>query len=171
MTTLYSCKHAGDEYRITKFDDDMNVVSSYLCNHLACDCPAGVRDTCRHRQMLPKFLARSAVGTAWFLDYDRNGWVQTDLGEALSESVYGPDFEFDNTQMAGGVIAGTTGEANHAGRMDIAGTATASMALPEGVVMVPLGNPQTLFNAIADAVGEPRSGLGTPPAKPFRRGL
>ncbi len=35
--TLYSCKHSGDQYRISKFDDDLNVQSSYLCTETECD--------------------------------------------------------------------------------------------------------------------------------------
>ena len=79
MTILYNCRHSGDQYRITKFDSDMNVVSSYLCSLEECDCPRGPHPTCRHRQMLPKFIARQHVGDEWFLDFDRGGWVQ---GEA-----------------------------------------------------------------------------------------
>ena len=77
--TLYNCRHSGDQYRITKFDSDMNPEGSYLCTLEECECPAGVRPTCRHRQMLPKFIARSHVGDEWFFDFDRGGWVQ---GEA-----------------------------------------------------------------------------------------
>lgn len=76
MPSLYNCKHSGDQYKITKFDSDFNVEASYLCDLVACECPAGHRPTCRHRQMLPKFIAREAVGTLWFLDFDRGGWVQ-----------------------------------------------------------------------------------------------
>ena len=81
MTHLYSCRHAGDEYRITKFDAQLNVESSYLCTLIECECPAGERATCRHRQMLPKFLQRKAVDTEWFLDFDRGGWVQVAVSE------------------------------------------------------------------------------------------
>lgn len=86
MTNLYSCRHAGDQYRITKFDSDMNVEASYLTDGSACDCPAGPRPTCRHRQMLPRFIQRNAVGTEWFFDFDRGGWVQVGL-EILEELV------------------------------------------------------------------------------------
>src|SRR5258708_39053746 len=75
---LYSCKHSGDQFRISKFDDDMNVQSSYLCTETECDCPAGVRPICRHREMLPKFIERKTVNTEWWFDYDRGGWVQMD---------------------------------------------------------------------------------------------
>jgi hypothetical protein len=76
MPVLYNCKHDGDQYRISKFDNDMNVESSYLCTEEECECPAGHRPTCRHREMLPRFIARETVGTEWFYDYDRGGWVQ-----------------------------------------------------------------------------------------------
>jgi hypothetical protein len=79
MPILYNCRHDGDQYRITKFDDDMNPQASYLCTEDECECPAGVRPTCRHRAMLPKFIFRQHVGDEWFFDYDRGGWVQ--LGE------------------------------------------------------------------------------------------
>lgn len=78
MIFLYSCRHSGDEYRITKFNEHFEVEgnSSYLCTTSECDCPAGVRPICRHREMLPKFLNRNHVGDEWFFDYDRGGWVQ-----------------------------------------------------------------------------------------------
>lgn len=79
MTHLYNCRHDGDQFRITKFDTDMNVEASYLLNAHECECPAAARDTCRHRQMLPKFIARGAVDTEWFYDFDRGGWVQLAL--------------------------------------------------------------------------------------------
>lgn len=90
MTTLYSCKSEIDgdgtqRWRITKFDDDMNVESSYLTTHTECDCPAGVRPLCRHRAMLHQFLARGAVNTMWMLDFDRNGWVSSQIQEAELE--------------------------------------------------------------------------------------
>src|SRR5229473_2775061 len=79
--TLYSCRHSGDQYRITKFDDDRIVLSTYLCTETECDCPAGVRPICRHREMLPKFLERKAIDTDWWFDYDRGGWVQMENRE------------------------------------------------------------------------------------------
>lgn len=81
--TLYNCQHAGDEYRITKFDAFGNVESSYLCTESECDCPAGVRPTCRHRQMLPQFIRHGAVNTGWQLDYDRGGWTDFRTEEEL----------------------------------------------------------------------------------------
>src|SRR6266581_1601919 len=79
MTFLYNCKHAGDQYRITKFDEHMNVESSYLCTTRECECPAGHRPRCRHREMLPRFIQRGTIGTEWCYDYDRGGWVQMEM--------------------------------------------------------------------------------------------
>lgn len=76
MPSLYNCKHSGDQYRITKFDSDWNVEASYLCDLIACECPAGHRPKCRHREMLPKFIQRDHIGDEWFFDHDRGGWVQ-----------------------------------------------------------------------------------------------
>lgn len=66
----YNCKHSGDQYSITKFNRHGEVESSYLCDHVSCQCPAGVRDTCRHRLMLPTFLEQGLVNTNLFLDWD-----------------------------------------------------------------------------------------------------
>ena len=79
MTELYNCKDSGDQYRITKFDEDMNPLHSYLTTLTECDCPAGQRETCRHRQMLVHFLDRKRVNAPWFWDHERSGWVHTDL--------------------------------------------------------------------------------------------
>ena len=90
MTILYNCRHAGDQYRITKFDDYMNVESSYLCTERECECPAGHRPMCRHREMLPKFIGRKTINTDWFLDYGRGGWVQMDIDPTI-DPLPGPE--------------------------------------------------------------------------------
>lgn len=77
MTVLYNAHTDGDEYRITKFADG-EVESSYLCSADECQCPAGHRQTCRHRMMLPLFINRGAVNSYWFLDFDRKGWVSNE---------------------------------------------------------------------------------------------
>lgn len=125
MTQLYNCRHAGDQYRMTKFNEHLDVESSYLCTTKECDCPAGQRPMCRHREMLPKFLQRGTVGTDWFYDYSRGGWVQMD---------YEPE------EMP---------------------------PLPAGVQLVSLDNPEAVYNAIADAVGEPRASV--PAKRSWRR--
>jgi len=126
MTILYNCRHDGDQYRITKFDDDMNPQGSYLLSLEECECPAGVRPTCRHRQMLPKFIARSHIGDEWMFDFDRGGWVQM-----------GPEFVQLSGLQEEKILMGFHNP-------------------PEGVTMITLGDPELLYNTIADAVGEPR---------------
>lgn len=73
--TLYSLRtHVSElnpdlRYYITKFIDG-EVESSYALNEIDCECPAGVRPSCRHRQMLPQMLAADLVNTHWFWDFD-----------------------------------------------------------------------------------------------------
>lgn len=74
MTTLYGCHTDGDNWRITKFIDG-NPEASYLTSPAECQCPAGERATCRHRQMLPIFIARDLVDQPWFLDWDHGGRI------------------------------------------------------------------------------------------------
>lgn len=70
-TVLYSLRSEIDAegrtaYRITKFVDG-EVESSYHTSREACECPAGVRPSCRHRQMLPHMLNANIANTHWFL--------------------------------------------------------------------------------------------------------
>lgn len=68
MTTeLYNLHADGFQYRITKFIDG-DVIASYLLTESTCECPAGSRDTCRHRQMLPGMLNAGIINTHWFYD-------------------------------------------------------------------------------------------------------
>ena len=69
MTVLYNCHHDGHDYRITKFVDG-SPEGSYLCSVEACECPAGHRPTCRHRQMLLEFTSRHLVNSHLFWDFD-----------------------------------------------------------------------------------------------------
>ena len=85
MPFLYNCKSINGDYRITKFDEDLNVESSYLCTETECECPAGRRPKCRHREMLPYFLNKKAVDTHLFFDFDRGGWVTMDLPAEVPE--------------------------------------------------------------------------------------
>lgn len=78
MTVLYNCKTDGDQFRISKFDDLGNVESTYLCSETECQCPAGHRPSCRHRIMLPLFIANDKVDSFYFLDFDRKGWVSNE---------------------------------------------------------------------------------------------
>lgn len=67
--TLYSLRTDGDQYRITKIVDG-EVESSYLSTERECECPAGHRPMCRHRQMIPEMLARGICDTHWFWNFD-----------------------------------------------------------------------------------------------------
>lgn len=69
MTTLYNLHTEGSDFRITKFVDG-EVESSYICSVTECECPAGHRASCRHRQMLPDMIAHDIVNTHWFYHYD-----------------------------------------------------------------------------------------------------
>lgn len=69
-STLYNLHTDGDQYRITKFVDG-NPEASYLTTHSECQCPAGHRHTCRHRQMLPAMLAAGLENSHFFWDFDR----------------------------------------------------------------------------------------------------
>lgn len=78
-SVLYSLRTEIDRegatrYRITKFVDG-EVESSYHVDRSACECPAGVRPTCRHRQMLPQMLNADIANTHWFYDHDHGGRI------------------------------------------------------------------------------------------------
>lgn len=119
MTHLYNCRHDGDQYRITKFDDSMNIESSYLTTLTECTCPAGVRDTCRHRQMLPRFQAHNHIGDGFYYDFDRDGWVDM---RWLSVGV-----ELDNEPVSTNGSGATTASAEdvHSGESHELGTSPA----------------------------------------------
>lgn len=79
---IYNLHTDGDNWRITKFDDG-NPASSYLVSHTACQCPAGERSTCRHRQMLPVMLSAGLSNQPWFLDWDNSRQVVDFQGNAI----------------------------------------------------------------------------------------
>lgn len=83
--TEYNCSHDHSGYRITKFDDDFNVESSYLVSETECECPQGSKPTCRHRKMLPQFLVTKRVNSQWFLNYDTGAWRQDHAGAYIEE--------------------------------------------------------------------------------------
>lgn len=84
--TLYNCKAEGSSYLITKFTRDLDMESSYLTTSEACECPAGARSICRHRIMLPRFIAYEAVHGEAFFDYDRSVWIEASTEAALEKS-------------------------------------------------------------------------------------
>lgn len=79
--TLYNVRTASgeDNYRVTKFDEDFNVEATYDLTHSprwgwSCNCHAGQRATCRHREMIVWFIKYDAVNKNLFLDYDKKKW-------------------------------------------------------------------------------------------------
>ena len=86
MTVIYNCHSDGLDYRITKFEDG-NPTSSYLCSPDACECPAGHRPTCRHRQMLPEFTSRHLVNSHLFWNHDGGGFSCDFAGNPARETV------------------------------------------------------------------------------------
>ena len=91
MTSLYSLRRAGDlsvkvtceGFRITKFDADYNIESTYELDETGCTCPQGHKATCRHRKMLPLFLDLHHVDDGWFLDWDTRLWRHVFASEAI----------------------------------------------------------------------------------------
>jgi len=73
-TPMYSLRTEGNGHRITKFVDG-EVEASYSVSESECECPAGHRHTCRHRQMLPTMLAHGIADTHWFYLHDRGGAI------------------------------------------------------------------------------------------------
>lgn len=150
MTTLYNCKTDGDNWRITKFDTDLNPISSYLCTERECECPAGHRPTCRHRTMLPRFLAKSATRGNWFHNFEQNEWVRA----SSEDEDAAEECEVEQSQA----IDANEVPAHPFTMLDLAKTL-----------------PEILFNTIADAVGEstsPNSDFATAmreQPKPLRR--
>lgn len=86
--SLYSAKSVDDVIRITKFDEDLDVESSYITTRSTCECPAGARDTCRHRQMFSEFSSTNRINTTWFLDWDHRRWYyyNPQTGQLLSKA-------------------------------------------------------------------------------------
>jgi hypothetical protein len=100
----YNCKTEIDKdgataYRISKFDADLNVEASYLIKtnggliSANCECPAGHRPTCRHRQMLPKFVKLGYTSGQAFYDFEQNRFFsatnEADIERSLASA---PDF-------------------------------------------------------------------------------
>lgn len=174
MPILYNCRHSGDQYRITKFDSDMNPQASYLCTLEECECPAGVRPMCRHRQMLSRFITRGHVGDEWFFDFDRGGWVQ--MGEEWKRQE--PELTgFQEEQILMGfhqpdMIAALKADGEKLRQLTGEDHGPYFPDLPEGVTMIVLDSPDKVVdvhNAIAEAVGEPEAYLKPPSPTHMKR--
>lgn len=89
-SALYNLRSAGEaSWRVTKFDEDLNVESSYTVSSTACECPAGQRPgyVCRHRQMLPQLWKINDL--AAFLDFDTRMIITED--GAIHVDVFEPN--------------------------------------------------------------------------------
>jgi|SRR6185437_14979703 len=84
--TLYNLKSNDGEWRITKFTNDLDVESSYRTSLSECECPAGHRPTCRHRQMLPKMLAYAIEDSSAFYDFETDTVLEP-ISEAIADSL------------------------------------------------------------------------------------
>jgi hypothetical protein len=105
MITLYNLHTDGSGHRITKFVDG-EVESSYLTSHEACECPAGHRASCRHRQMLPQLLAEGIANTHWFWNFDLHRVVDFDgmlksNFDAMNELAQRPQAVTEQPQLTG----------------------------------------------------------------------
>lgn len=98
--SLYNCKSDGDQYRISKFSNDLDVEASYLTDGAECDCPAGHRPVCRHRIMLSRFIAKNATAGQWFHNYEHEQWIR-----ALSDETTIGDLESDLASAASEVTS------------------------------------------------------------------
>lgn len=84
MSDLYSIRSVSGGYIIAKFDDDFNIDATYNLtdtddtNHpVHCDCPSWPRKhSCKHTQMLDKFLQRGKIDTDWMYDPKTSSWHQ-----------------------------------------------------------------------------------------------
>lgn len=131
---LYNCKVDGDHYRITKFTPDLEVESTYLTSESECECPAGHRHTCRHRQMLPMFIEKPATRGQYFLDFERKVWLPAVVEEAseVDERIWNQPLPEHPT-------------------------------IEHGFTMLSLADPRTIHNTIADAVVEPEAKVPATP--------
>lgn len=70
---------------ITKYDTiGYEILSNYhMADAITCECPAGHRPTCRHRQMLPQMIDR--IDTDWFYRFDDGVWAIFDEGKLRFE--------------------------------------------------------------------------------------
>ncbi len=158
--SLYNCKADGDHWRITKFTPDLEVESSYLVSAEACDCPAGHRHTCRHRQMLPLFESKPATRGQFFLDFDRKVWIRA-ISEDQESTVPVPSQGIDEDEVE--IIEPMSHMGN--GTPHLGGVYAKDVTPAHGFTMLDLANPLSTHNTLAEALGEPP----LPPKSDLRR--
>lgn len=70
--TYYNAFTTSEGTRMTKWDEGLNILSSYVLTQYGCSCPA--HGYCRHREMLNHFILYDKVDTDWFLNYETGYW-------------------------------------------------------------------------------------------------
>jgi hypothetical protein len=80
---LYSVFKVGqDHWHIVKYDkklmieEGMYEVSRTGRGEWLCECPAGIKPTCRHRELVHIFTKSHKVGSNKKYDYDNLKWVE-----------------------------------------------------------------------------------------------
>lgn len=164
QVALYNFKTRDGVYICTKFDDDLNPIegSSYEVSGEACTCPAGQRDTCRHRHMLDIFQREDAIDQPAFYDYDRGLWQgMEELPPPPEEAEQIDLFAGEGDKLLKGIEASSHGQGERTGEGEITPETRAALiaSVPDGIVVMGLDDMGALHNAIADAVSEPEAKL------------
>ncbi len=92
--SLYHLRSIGQSdtsFRITKLDEDYSIEAAYVVSAAECSCPAGSRPSCRHRQMLPFFLAQGHIDNGWMLDWATRMWRKPLIEDGQGQPI-GDDF-------------------------------------------------------------------------------
>jgi len=72
---LYSVRAIASGYLIAKFDENFDVEATYEVSPASCTCPAfHRRQTCKHQDILAKFITREKVDTEWFYCREADSW-------------------------------------------------------------------------------------------------
>jgi len=78
---IYRIRSTGENtWEVTKADKDFECSEVYsvslIQGYYNCSCFAGSRETCRHRQMIPEFIAEEAVNTNKWYWFDKRKWIE-----------------------------------------------------------------------------------------------
>ena len=81
-SNLYTvAKIASDAFHVIKYDSVLRweelfyTVKMSSRGNLFCDCQAGRRSDCRHRDMVRLFVKQLKVGSGELFNFDRQEWV------------------------------------------------------------------------------------------------
>lgn len=92
MTELYNFKSAGHPgaYVCTKFDEHLNVQSTYLLDHGECACPRGQQghSQCRHRKMIGIFKQAKHIDDGWLFDWHTRQWAPPTVNMDCPEEIH-----------------------------------------------------------------------------------